>query len=478
MRKNVWKTWKKSVLSLAVTMLVTAGLAVTAKAGGASFGAAQPLQMGQRQQLSFQTSGDAQYYSFTTDSVAGWYSINFGKSGGERVYLDVYATPDKSKPILTDWSLYGDGNITKVLSLSPNTKYYIMVVPKGNKVGATANFVVTKINDDYGNDLASGRVLSLGGTIAGNIEVSDMDESDTFRFTTTGNNSYYEVSLSSTASNGVYSNIYRGPDTSYDRTEIYAGGGSTNTVIYQLERNRTYYVRITGRSNDQTSYKFVVKEIKDDAGNDFADATKMSNGKTLAKTIQDDKLDTDFFKFKTSKKQTYYQLTFKNKSKNSMRVTIYNNNDIASAINEVNNLYVDGASTKTIWLKLKKNRTHYVKVTGGDNCSYNIQLNDVKSIVKKTAPSSFKAKGYSGWFSKYASLTWKHKCENANYEIYRSTSPNSGFKKIKTVKNTASYTDQKVKRGATYYYKIRYVVKENGKICKTKWSKVKKVKIK
>ncbi len=64
-----------------------------------------------------------------------------------------------------------------------------MVVPKGNKVGATANFVVTKINDDYGNDLASGRVLSLGGTIAENIEVSDMDESDTFRFTTTGNNS-------------------------------------------------------------------------------------------------------------------------------------------------------------------------------------------------------------------------------------------------------------------------------------------------
>ncbi len=49
--------------------------------------------------------------------------------------------------------------------------------------------MVTKINDDYGNDLASGRVLSLGGTIAENIEVSDMDESDTFRFTTTGNNS-------------------------------------------------------------------------------------------------------------------------------------------------------------------------------------------------------------------------------------------------------------------------------------------------
>lgn len=477
MRKNVWKTWKMAFVSLAVTILVTAGLAVTAKAGGASFAAAQPVPFGQKQQINFETSGAAHYYYFTTDSTPGWYSINLGKSYGEAKYIYIYATADTSSKV-DSWYQSGDGNSTRTYSLLPNKRYYILVEPRSNKIGGTANFTITKINDDYSNDLATGRVIPLGTTVTGNIEVADKGEVDAFRFTTTGNNSYYEMSLSCTGQEETCARIYKGPDTSYDHYDITAYPGNTRSIIEKLEKNKTYYVILDGNYwDDPTSYKFVVKEIKDDAGNDFADATTLKNGKTVSRTIQVN-ADTDFYKLKTAKKQAYYMLTFKNKSKSSMYVTVYNNNDIASAVSGANNIYVPAASTKTIWLKLRKNTYNYVKVTGEGNCSYNIQLKDLKSVVKKTAPSSFKAKGYSGYWSRYATLTWKHKYENAKYEIYRSTSPKSGFKRIKTVTNASSYTDQKVKKNRTYYYKIRYCVKENGKVHKAKWSKVKKVKIK
>lgn len=477
MRERVLNTWKKLVLGLAVVIVATAGLAVTAQAGGASFESAQPLTISQRQQISFETSGDAHYYYFTTDSQAGWYSINLGKSGGAAKYLYVYATADKSSPVLENWYQSSDGNTSTVISLTPNKKYYVMVEPRWNEIGGTANFMLTKINDDYGNDLSTGKVLSLGSTVAGSIEVDNKGEVDAFRFTTTGNNSYYEMAISCTGNATAYATIYKGPDTSYDYYKVSAGSSNTNSIVERLEKNKTYYVLLNSSWDDPTSYKFVVKEIKDDAGDDFTDATKLTNGKTASKTIQVS-TDTDFFKIKTAKKQKNYMLTFKNKSNSSMKVTIYSNNDIASAIGAVNNMSVSSATTKTMWLSLKKNRTYYVKVTGGNNCSYNIQLKDLKSVVKKTAPAKFKATGYSGWWSRYTTITWNHKYENAKYEIYRSTSPNSGFKKIKTVKNTSSYTDSKVKKGTTYYYKMRYVVKENGKVCKAKWTKVKKVRIK
>lgn len=477
MRKNVWKTWKSAIVSLAVAVTAMVGMTMTVQAGGADFATAQPISVGQREQINFETSGAAHYYCFTTDSAPGWYSVNLGKSEGAAKYIYIYATADRSSQV-DGWYQSNNGNSTRTYTLTPNWKYYIMVEPRSNDIGGTANFTITKINDDYGNDLASGMMLSLGTTVAGNIEVADKGEVDAFRFTTTGNSSYYEMSLSCTGDVEACAKIYKGPDTSYDYYNLSANPANTRTIVEKLEKNKTYYVILDGNYwDDPTSYKFVVREIKDDAGNDFADATKLSNGKTASKTIQIG-ADTDFFKYKTKKKQAYYQLTFKNKSNSSMYVTVYNNNDIASAVSGANNIYVAKASTKTIWLRLNKNRTCYIKVNGGDNCSYNVQLKDVASVVKKTAPAAFKAKGFSGYWSRYTSLTWTHKYENAKYEIYRSTSPNSGFKKIKTLTNASSYSDNKVKKNTTYYYKIRYCVKENGKVCKAKWSKVRKVRIK
>lgn len=53
-------------------------------------------------------------------------------------------------------------------------------------------------------------------------------------------------------------------------------------------------------------------------------------------------------------------------------------------------------------------------------------------------------------------ITWKKTAGAKGYVIYRSTKKNSGFTRVKVVKNgkTVSFVDKKVKKGKTYYYRV------------------------
>ena len=483
MKKKVWKFGKCLLLSLVMAAAVSMAAKTEVKAG-TSFATADTITVGQRVENDFTSGNNAsKYYKFTTDGRKSYFGVNFGNDNSCWKNIKIYTGNSSSYSKVLDESRSRSGNSSYVIKLDSNHTYYIECGCDDYNTSGKSNFTITQIPDDYGDVLSSGKAISLGQTVEGKIEVAGKNECDTFRFTTSGYNSFYEMSISTTAADTeteVY--IYDGPDESYSHRNISAYSGNTKTKVERLEKNHTYYVKIVGGYWDQaTAYKFRVKEIRDDAGDDFSNATTIKNKALNNKTLQVSS-DVDFFKFKTAKSQTMYQFYFKNKSQNSVYVTIYSNDDIASAISSVKDMYVGSASTKTIWLNLKKNRTYYIKVTGGDNCSYGVQMKDLKSYVKTTAPASFKAKGYSGWFSRYATLSWNNKAVNGKYEIYRSTNPKADLKRIKTVKctgtGTYSYTDYSVKKKHTYYYKIRYCVTENKKVCTAKWSKVKKVKIK
>ena len=83
-------------------------------------------------------------------------------------------------------------------------------------------------------------------------------------------------------------------------------------------------------------------------------------------------------------------------------------------------------------------------------------------------------------------IKWKRFSKAAGYELYRSTEPDGEYKMIKAVKvtkkikkkKTLSFTNKKLKKKKTYYYKIRYYQKINGKIVYSELSAAKKVKIK
>ena len=81
---------------------------------------------------------------------------------------------------------------------------------------------------------------------------------------------------------------------------------------------------------------------------------------------------------------------------------------------------------------------------------------------------------------KKAFLKWKKNSKATGYEIYRATKKNGKYKKIRTIKKASAvtFTDSKVKKGKTYYYKVRAYKTVKRNKANGKFSAVRKVKIK
>ncbi|MBR1866049.1 MAG: hypothetical protein IJ801_06045 [Lachnospiraceae bacterium] len=77
-------------------------------------------------------------------------------------------------------------------------------------------------------------------------------------------------------------------------------------------------------------------------------------------------------------------------------------------------------------------------------------------------------------------LKWKKNKYADGYKVYRSTQKKKGYKCIATIKKKSkvSYTDQKVKSGSVYYYKVRAYKKNGKKTVYSGYSPVKRVKVK
>lgn len=81
--------------------------------------------------------------------------------------------------------------------------------------------------------------------------------------------------------------------------------------------------------------------------------------------------------------------------------------------------------------------------------------------------------------SKSAKIKWKKVTNATSYVIYQSTSSKGTYKKVATVSsNKTSYTHKKLKKGKTYYYKVRAVKKANTTTAYSPYSKAIKIKIK
>lgn len=88
-----------------------------------------------------------------------------------------------------------------------------------------------------------------------------------------------------------------------------------------------------------------------------------------------------------------------------------------------------------------------------------------------------KAKSLS---SKRVQIVWKKVSGASGYEVYRGKTKNGKYKKIGTLKswNKVSFTDKKVSRKKTYYYKVRAYKKVGGKKYYGEYSGKKKVRVK
>lgn len=102
----------------------------------------------------------------------------------------------------------------------------------------------------------------------------------------------------------------------------------------------------------------------------------------------------------------------------------------------------------------KVNQYFYYKVkttNGYAECASPLSIS-TRGIIVKASNAAVKRVS-----KKYAKLTWKKNSKATGYQIYRSTKKNSGYKKIATLKSNSkvSYTDKKVKKKKTYYYRVK-----------------------
>ena len=117
------------------------------------------------------------------------------------------------------------------------------------------------------------------------------------------------------------------------------------------------------------------------------------------------------------------------------------------------------------------------KVTVKDNVLSGNTKNFVKTKNKKVAVSAVKLSSVKNVSGKKAKISWKKKSDYSNYDIYQSTSSKSGYKKKQSCKGK-EYTIGKLKKGTTYYYKVRGYAKDGKVVVYSDWSNVKSVKIK
>ena len=105
--------------------------------------------------------------------------------------------------------------------------------------------------------------------------------------------------------------------------------------------------------------------------------------------------------------------------------------------------------------------------------------NTQNSIPKVSKPSKVSIKSAKNSGKKKITVTWKKQSKVMGYQIQYATK--SSFKSAKkvTVKGASKTktTISKLKKGKTYYVKVRAYVKSGGKTVYGKWSAVKKVKI-
>ncbi len=116
-------------------------------------------------------------------------------------------------------------------------------------------------------------------------------------------------------------------------------------------------------------------------------------------------------------------------------------------------------------------KTYYYKVAAYRK-ENNKKYTGVKSAVVsgKTAPK--KVTSLTATFkSGHITVSWKKQSDVTGYEVYRSTSKDSGFTLKKTTKST-SWANMRLAGGKTYYYKVRAYKTVNGKKYYGEYSKV------
>jgi len=137
-------------------------------------------------------------------------------------------------------------------------------------------------------------------------------------------------------------------------------------------------------------------------------------------------------------------------------------------------------TTSAKFTKLKSATTYYYKVRAYseiEKVTVQGSLSKAYAFTTKPLAKTVKLKAKS----KAITVKWSKAPRAKGYQVYRATKKNGKYKLVKTVKGnkTFTFTNKNLKKGKTYYYKVRaYVTDSKNKRVYGNFSKVKGAKVK
>ncbi len=436
--------------------------------------------------LYLNTSGTT-YFKFTTGNRSvnmEYYNLYIKAYDSYNPRVSLYTDEDMVNCIYDRYTTLNNSAVdVNFGKLNNNTTYYGQIEGsswEGRDNEVDYKVMLTGVADDCGNMGATATAVSVGKEVRGCHE--NRYDADVYSFKADSKEGFYWFELSSISGYigdyGVYSDsdctnlIMSCPDGGTVSGHGVTTGDTESFNCGKLQKNQTYYVKVASASYQNVNYKFKISYKKDDA-KDYASSAKTLSLNTTKTYAIDNRIDVDYFKFKTNSFKEY-TLSFSNTGVYNyyIMVEVYSGKDCLEKqrIFSEKCYYKESLGAAEAKLKLKANRNYYIKVY-----SY-YDVGKYKLGVKTTEPQSLKATSKS----KKVTLNWKKVSGASGYEVYRATSKNGKYTKIKTIKSgkTVKYVDsKKLKTNKKYYYKVRAYKKVNGKKYYTAYTSVKSVKV-
>ncbi len=363
------------------------------------------------------------------DNFDGLHTFVYDSSGNELMFFDCAE----------------DGKLTSAKLGLPKGTYRIKIQPEYTFQGSYTDYTMTvnftassKWEKEPNEDITKASTASLDSTYGGALSSGSDSELDFFKYSIPSSG-YYRLFFGKdfdSAERGWEVTFYDSYGQSLESTNIYAG--TTKTETYDIKLNKgTAYIRVasldSGKSFPSATYKLrLIKTIPLSGGKLKLNKTSAAyTGKTIKPTTTVKVGGT------TLKKGTDYRVTFTN-CKNVGKATV-----TVTGIGKYR-----GTLTKTFKIVPKKT-----------------------TIKKVTSPKT-----------KQLKVTYKKNANATGYQITYSTSKKFTKKTTKntTVKSAATLnkTIKKLKKGKTYYVKVRAYKTVGSTKYYGAYSAVKKVKVK
>lgn len=224
-----------------------------------------------------------------------------------------------------------------------------------------------------------------------------------------------------------YYEIWRDTKDAYDYEKIDEVSDATSFIDDTVELGTRYYYLVRPVFNDGTTGEY----------------SKSISGVALAKT--------NFTKIE-AKSGKKVALTWKKVSQ-AEGYLIYRKDSEDGKYNQIGKVTSGKTLTYTDTVK-SNNKTYTYKIQAYNTNNGKQGVGAYSSTKSAKTLAKAKITGITSSNEEVLKISWKKVSGAKGYIISRSTSKNSGYKKIDTVTGKTSYSDDTVKAGKTYYYKV------------------------